>query len=292
MLHLHQPRQIYYNTLMATFNTAEELIRILDEDPELLEALRARLLTRELLDLPAAHAAFVAEMHAFVAEMHEFVAEMHEFVAATNRRFEAIELRLDRLEEKVTGLDEKVTELDEKVTGLDEKVTELRQDVTRIDRRVIRLGNDFGVFRGSYAENAARKKVDTIVIQVGNAKGIEFDEFTVRALDSDALKDKARAFPGIADIPQGARLSFYESDLVAEVRDSEGETHYIVVEASFTCDETDTERAVSHASLLTKFTRKNAYAVVAGVRIDDEIRQTVESGDVIWYEIDDKDLKP
>lgn len=249
---------------MATFNTIEELFRILDDDPQLLEALRARLLTQELLALPAAHAAFVAEMR-------EFAAEMNQFVAATNRRFEAIEVRLDRLEEKVTGLDEKVTGL---------------------DRRVIRLGNDFGVFRGSYAENAARKSVDTIAIHVGNAKGIELDEFTVRTLDSDALKDKARAFADLSDIPQGERLSFYESDLVAEVRDREGETYYIVVEASYTCDESDTDRAISHANLLTRFTRKKAYAVVAGVRIDNEIRETVESGDVFWYEIDDRDLKP
>ena len=257
IFHLHQPRQIHYNVIMATFNTVEELFRILDDDPQLLEALRARLLSQELLALPAAHAAFVAEMR--------------EFAAASNRRFEAIERRLD---------------------SMSEDITELRQDVTQIDRRVIRLGNDFGLFRGSYAENAARKSVGTIAIRVGNAKGIELDEFTIRTLDSDALKDKARAFPDISDIPQGDRLSFYESDLIAEVRDLEGETYYIVVEASYTCDETDTDRAISHANLLTRFTRKKAYAVVAGVRIDKDIRETVESGDVFWYEIDDSDLKP
>lgn len=262
--HLHQPRQIHYNVIMATFNTVEELFRILDDDPQLLEALRARLLTQELLALPAAHAAFVAEMR-------QFAAETREFVAASNRRFEAIERRLD---------------------SMSEDITELRQDVTRIDRRVIRLGNDFGLFRGSYAEKAARKSVDTIAIRVGNAKGIDLDEFTIRTLDSDALKDKARAFPNISDIPQGDRLSFYESDLIAEVQDLEGEIYYIVVEASYTCDETDTDRAISHAKLLTRFTRKKAYAVVAGVRIDNEIREAVESGDVIWYEIDDSDLKP
>jgi hypothetical protein len=154
------------------------------------------------------------------------------------------------------------------------------------------LSNDFGVFRGSYTENAARKSVDTIAIRVGNAKGIDLDEFTVRTLDRDALKDKARAFADISDIHQGERLSFYESDLVAEVHDHEGETYYIVVEASYTCDETDTDRAISHAELLARFTRKKAYAVVAGVRIDNEVRDAVESGDVFWYEIDDKDLKP
>ena len=270
---------------MATFNTVEELFRILDDDPQLLEALRARLLTQELLALPAAHAAFVAEMR-------QFAAETREFVAASNRRFEAIERRLDSMSEDITELRQDVTRLDERATKLDEKVTGMDEKVTGIDRRVIRLGNDFGLFRGSYAEKAARKSVDTIAIRVGNAKGIDLDEFTIRTLDSDALKDKARAFPNISDIPQGDRLSFYESDLIAEVQDLEGETYYIVVEASYTCDETDTDRAISHAKLLARFTRKKAYAVVAGVRIDNEIREAVESGDVIWYEIDDSDLKP
>lgn len=87
---------------MATFNTVDELIRILDEDPQLLEALRARLLTRELLDLPAAHAAFVAELQSFISGMEEFrtetqsfIAEMRVFVAATNRRLDSLEARME-----------------------------------------------------------------------------------------------------------------------------------------------------------------------------------------------------
>ena len=263
---------------MATFNTVEELVRILDEDPRLLEALRSRLLTRELLALPATHAAFVAEMR--------------EFVAASNQRFEAIELRLDKMSEDITELRQDVTGMDGRLTTIEGKVTTIDEKVTGIDRRVIRLGNDFGTFRGSYAESAARKRVGTIALSVANANGIDLDDFTVRTLDSDALKDKARTFAGLSDIPQGDRFSFYESDLVAEVQDLEGETYYIVVEASYTCDETDTARAIAHAKLLTKFTRKNAYPVVAGVCINNEIRETVESGDVFWHRIEDNDLKP
>ena len=45
---------------MATINTIEDLFRILDENPQWLEALRARLLTRELLELPEKFAQFVA----------------------------------------------------------------------------------------------------------------------------------------------------------------------------------------------------------------------------------------
>ena len=57
---------------MSTINTMEDLIQVLDEHPEWLEALRARLLTRELLDLPHNFAMFVAEMREFKSEMREF----------------------------------------------------------------------------------------------------------------------------------------------------------------------------------------------------------------------------
>ena len=37
---------------MTTISSIEDLMRVLDENPTWLEAMRARLLTRELLELP------------------------------------------------------------------------------------------------------------------------------------------------------------------------------------------------------------------------------------------------
>ena len=60
---------------MTTINTIEDLIRLLDENPEWLEVLRARLLTRELIDLPEKFAAFVESTNnrfeALQKEMHD-----------------------------------------------------------------------------------------------------------------------------------------------------------------------------------------------------------------------------
>ena len=56
--------------------TIEDMVRVLDEHPQWLEALRARLLTRELLDLPQTLA---------------------DFIAATDRRFDVLERQMDRL---------------------------------------------------------------------------------------------------------------------------------------------------------------------------------------------------
>ncbi len=61
-----------------TINSMQDLVRVLDEHPEWVEALRVRLLTRELLELPQ---------------------RLADFVAAANKRFEAIEARLDRMDD-------------------------------------------------------------------------------------------------------------------------------------------------------------------------------------------------
>ncbi len=56
-----------------TINSMQDLVRVLDEHPEWAEALRVRLLTRELLELPQ---------------------RLADFVATANKRFKAIEARL------------------------------------------------------------------------------------------------------------------------------------------------------------------------------------------------------
>ena len=59
------------------------------------------------------------------------------------------------------------------------------------------------------------------------------------------------------------------------------------MEASYTVNGRDTRRAMRNAEYLEKFTQKKAYAVVAGVHLDDRIREDVEAGRVFWYEIEE-----
>ena len=93
---------------MTTIHTIEDLLSVLDEKPEWVAALRARLLTPELLKLPEKFAQFSAEMNKFVAETKKFMEEMNKFVAATNRRFDSLENRFDSLENRVQSIQDDV----------------------------------------------------------------------------------------------------------------------------------------------------------------------------------------
>ena len=75
---------------MTTINTIEDLARILREQPTWAEAMRALLLTQELLDLPA--------------RFDRFVEIQQETNQLTARRLNAIEERLDGVEGRMGNL--------------------------------------------------------------------------------------------------------------------------------------------------------------------------------------------
>jgi hypothetical protein len=85
--------------------------------------------------------------------------------------------------------------------------------------------------------------------------------------------------------------SFRQADLVIEATDGES-VRYIAVEASFTGDYRDTNRALRNASFLTEFTGHPALAAIASVGNNEEINWHIASGDVYWHAIKEKDLEP
>ena len=63
---------------MTTINTIEDLLRLLDENPQWVEALRARLLTRQLMELPETFAKFVETTTQALAALQEGQARLRE----------------------------------------------------------------------------------------------------------------------------------------------------------------------------------------------------------------------
>lgn len=234
---------------MATFNTVEELIQILDENPHWLEALRARLLTRELLELPQRHA---------------------EFVALSERRHAITEANFKEAHSDVSELSRK-----------HDRSMERSEQINR------EIMNDLGMLKGLAIESAVFRLADDVAIELGLRR--------VNRLSVNQLVDMAESADtsGMFDSPQSRRdnlRSFRRADLIMEARDPkypDSETCYIAVEASYTINGRDTRRVLRNVEYLERFGQKKAYAVVAGVHLDNRIREDVESGRVFWYEIEE-----
>ena len=75
---------------MTTFNTIDELLDILDNNPRLLEAVRSKILTDDLMKLP-----------------HEFAG----FTETTNTRLDGIDTRLDQHGRRLDGIGGNVSDL-------------------------------------------------------------------------------------------------------------------------------------------------------------------------------------
>ena len=290
---------------MTTIHTIEDLLHALDENPDWVEALRTRLLSCELLELPQKFTQFVAEMHSFVAEMHSFVAEMHSFVEATNRRFDALETQVEALKKDVGVLKKDVSILKKDVSTLKEEVSTLKKDVSILKKDVSTLKEevstlkkdvsilkkdvgtlktqvrsiqtDLGILKGSHARTAALREATSIAREMGlrRTKTLTQDDLWM-------MTDQANT----SIIPANELKSYRRADLIMEATDSDGDPCYIAVEISFTANGRDTRRAMRNAELLTEFTGRRSYPAVAGLRRDDRIQDLIKSGTVFWYQLD------
>ena len=249
-----------------TINTMQDLARVLDEHPEWVDALRVRLLTRELLELPQ---------------------KLADFVTAANKRFEAIETRLDRMEDDLTELkggqarmEDDLTELKGGQARMQGGQARMQDDLSLLKRGHARMQDDLSVLKGGHARNAAERQAGLIAEDLG----LEY----VRTLTFDDIRNLVRSHD-TTDIPVNDLRSFRLADLVVEAA-QEGDACYVAVEISFTANGRDTKRALRNAGFLTRFTGRRAYAVVASVQVDDRIRDILDDGDVSWHRLDRKTL--
>ncbi len=225
--------------VMTTINTIEDLIKLLDENPQWVEALRKRLLPQELIELPEKFA---------------------QFAAAANQRFDSLQ---------------------GDVSQLKGDVSELQTSMARVENTVQRLLDDVGVLKGAYARNAAHNQPDLIAAELGFTYVHTLKPGEVYRLSQES---------DTTGIPANQLRSFWQADLIMAATDQNGEDCYLAVEVSYTVDERDTTRAVRNAAFLTRFTGRRAYAGVAGLRRDQRIQLSIESGDVFWYEMMDDGL--
>ena len=249
---------------MTPINNIDDLVRILDEHPEWVEALRARLLTRALLELP------------------QTVAELAEVVAELRKGQVRLEERQTRLEESQTRLAESMARLETSHAELARSLTGLAEEMARMGTRQNRMQDDLGWLKGRIIYDIVRNDAALIA-----------DEMGFRLDQTLARPDLMRLTQNqdLSDLPRGTQQSFHRADLMMAVVNEAGERHYIAVEASFTVNGRDSRRARRNAELMTRLTGLPAMAAVAGVRYDWGLKDEIESQRLHWYEIPTEDLE-
>ena len=288
---------------MTTINTIEDLVRLLDERPEWMEALRSRILTRELLDLPALVEQRFAQVDARFAQVDERFNQVDERFNQVDERFNQVDERFNQVDAHFAEMSEAITRLaentDARFNQMSETITRLAESTDarfaemsetiadfaksvdrrfdKMDERLTRIMNDIGFLKGGYARSYGIRRAYDISRSMGLRR--------VRDMTREELSEMINA-NDTSGLPPGEVESFRKADLVVEAVDAQDNPCYIAVEISFTADLRDTGRAFRNAQWLEKFTGRKAYAAVAGVYRDYDINRSIESGDVAWFEIE------
>ena len=311
---------------MATIDTIEDFIRIMDENPQWLEAVRARLLTRELLELPQRFDRLEGVVEQLAASqvstentLQQLATSHSQFVQSTNARFDRLENAVAELAASHARLENTVAELaashvrlentfqqfvqstNARFDRLENTVAELAASHARLENTVAELAASHVRLEGTVAKLASI--VEAIHRDVGKIRGVYARDAIIADADGAAWELgfelqtalSRKDILGIikssdtSGIDRGDLQSFRIADLIMEVTDSEGADCYIAMEISYTVHWDDTRRAIRNAEFLTRFTGLPAHAVVAGVNLNDRIRRgVIEPKNALWYEIPDK----
>ena len=133
--------------------------------------------------------------------------------------------------------------------------------------------DDIGDLKGMIMESTSRRYAPAIASKMGFEWVKTLSEGEVDTIAANA--ERAGHAEGISREDMEA---FRLSDIIIDVRthpSEGGEYRYVAVEVSFTGDARDTNRVVSHARYLTRFTGTPAHVAIASVRNVREIEDLV-----------------
>ncbi len=158
----------------------------------------------------------------------------------------------------------------------------LTQDLAATNKRLDRLAadmgtlkNDVGTLKGAHAETKARANIAVIADELD----LEYRRIV------PAIELRRLAKDNGADLQDDKTKSFVASDIMAEAMDAKGNTTYLAVEASYTGDLHDADRARNHAALMQRLTNKPCRAVIASARNNNRLLELIDSGEVAWHQL-------
>ncbi len=287
---------------MATIDTTDDLLRLVREDSNFRATMRRELLTAELLEVPQR-----------LTALEQSTAALIEYTNATNRR-------LDNIEADITVIKDDINMMKGDITVMKDDISVTKNDVSVIKDDINGLGEAFrrevqaqSSYRGNFAQGAATGSNQDIARPFAELRGMKRIKTrqVSRASVGNWLVNNVSLVEALGLRPR-AWDTFLTPDDIAGVRDLQAENDaepafYIVVEASYTGEAEDIDKAIDHAKIVHAVTGLDAYPIVAAVRLDDkmepetrsrlydDVQKFVAANDAnaaFWYRLGSADLRP
>ncbi len=273
---------------MATIDTTDDLLRLVREDSDFRATMRRELLTAELLEVPQR-----------LTALEQSTAALIEYTNATNRRLDNIEADITVIKDDISVTKNDVSVIKDDINGLGEAF-----------RREVQAQSSY---RGNFAQSAATGSNQDIARPFAELRGMKRIKTrqVSRARVESWLTNNVSLVEAL-DLRPRAWDTFLTPDGIAGVRDLQAENDaepafYIVVEASYTGEAEDIDKAIDHAKIVHAVTGLDAYPIVAAVRLDDkmepemrsrlydDVQKFVAANDAdaaFWFRLGSADLRP
>lgn len=279
---------------MVFINTTDDLLRAARENKEFREAFRREILTEELIDSPED----LKELNAITRNLAATGGALLEHANATNQRLDKIGDGIDAL---VKGMADYRTATDASLKQIDGMVREQEQAQDS--------------FRGDHAQRAANMDDLEIAVEFADLHGLNKNRLKTRHISRSVLEkwvdDNEDLLLSLNLRQDGALRKFERPDIIAVVFYTPANQRvpacYIAVEASYSGEEKDIDKATDNAKILRAITGLEAYPVVAAVRLHrlmsdaargrlhEDVDDYLAAGDTdaaFWYKLDSADLRP
>ena len=282
--------------MTTTINTIEDFVRAMDENPEWLEAVRSRLLTREVLELPRRMEELAAVVHDMaetqrkqgrdIAELKETQREMKETQREQGRD-------IAELKETQREMKEIQREQGRDIAELKDTTRRLEESQNRMEATQNRQGGDIAMLKGLHTEILLGKQIYGIIsgeplklhrvrFVRGHGWSTAFDKFNMDI--NAAFKD------GRLTERQYNRILDTDMILLA-LQLGSGREDCLAVEASSKINRNDIDRATrTREALEIAFPETVTHAAVYGYEISEQDKTYAESQNVFVFFVRAHDL--
>ena len=277
--------RLRYNNLMTTINTIEDLARLLREQPTWAEALRALILSDELLDLPARLDKFIEEQRQFNDEQRQFNKDQLQFKEEQlqfNDEQRQFNKELRQFKEEQLQFNDEQRQFNEEQRQFNKDQLQFNDEQRQINQGIIqrlnsiegRLGNLEG---GEYERKSRAKALARSMLVLGFES--PYIAFTQEGVVDPRLTSTIERSVRSGRVTREQMVALYEADLIISANDN----RHAVIEVSVTADNDDIRRAKVRAGILAGIVEADVDAVVITANLRrPQRRQAEEEGVTVF----------
>ncbi len=254
---------------MTTINSLEEFLQALDDNPSWRDAVRARILGEELLQLPQRFNTYVEQQTGFNQQVSGFIEEQKQFNEEQKQFNQHVSGFIEEQKQFNLSSDARMERIETRVASLETGVNRLDATVrTQSGRIANALGTNYEarVERNLPAIAAEHLRMQNTVVLRGSRPD---HNPALKSIVEEAVRE------GRITLQQSA--DFWPIDLVFTGQEPGAETPtYVAAEVSITATQEDVTRAARRARILAIAAGHPVTAAVVATNIDHRHRLTAQ----------------